>query len=107
MTPPEVRLWNQLKGRQIGDMKFRRQYSVGPYILDFYCPALKLAIEVDGESHCMEPERDALRQARIEAFGIRFLRFTNREVMEHLESVVEVIQREVEVSLSTSPAPPC
>lgn len=51
LTQAESRLWSKLKGRQIFDYKFRRQHGIGNYIVDFYCPVLKLVIEVDGESH--------------------------------------------------------
>lgn len=94
-TPAERRLWQALQGRQLGGHKFRRQYSVGAYILDFYCPALKLAIEIDGESHCRPgaPEHDARRQAFVESLGIRFLRFTNHDVLHDLPGVLQAIGR--------------
>jgi very-short-patch-repair endonuclease len=86
----EVRLWQRLKGKQMGGCKFRRQFSVGFYILDFYCPALKLAIEIDGPSHDDEDAQqyDTLRQRTIEALNIRFLRFTNADIYHHLEGVL-------------------
>jgi very-short-patch-repair endonuclease len=95
-TPPaEQRLWARLRGRQMLGFKFRRQYSVDHYVIDFYCPRLKLAIEVDGDSHFQDAaeDYDAQRQQYIEALGIRFLRFTNREVYERLNDVLEVILR--------------
>ena len=88
-------LWSKLRSGQVDGLKFRRQYSVGGYILDFYCPRAKLAIEVDGESHFEKTAeyKDAKRQAFIESFGIRFLRFTNQDVYDRLENVVEDIWR--------------
>ena len=89
----EQKLWQALRGRQILGYKFRRQYSVGSYVIDFYCPQLKLAIEVDGDSHYQAEavEYDRNRQGYIESMGIRFLRFTNREVFEQLGDVLEQI----------------
>lgn len=75
--------------------KFRRQYSVGPYIVDFYCAELKLAIEIDGESHYIDgaKERDQKRQECIGATGIHFVRFTNPEIYDRLEGVLERIMQ--------------
>ncbi|MBX2990112.1 MAG: endonuclease domain-containing protein [Bacteroidetes bacterium] len=98
MTATERILWQQLKGRQLGGFKFRRQFSVGAFVLDFYCPELKLAIEVDGESHdgpeAQESDRD--RQKYIEQFHIWFLRFRNEEVEGNVDAVVDKIHRAIE-----------
>jgi very-short-patch-repair endonuclease len=96
MTEAEVILWSRLKGEQMG-VKFRRQYGVRSYILDFYCPTCKLAIEVDGGIHNEkeQAEYDAMRQASIEALGIRFLRFTNNQVKYDLANVLKRIGDEV------------
>ena len=93
----ELVLWSKLKNRQVCSRKFRRQFSVGPYVVDFYCPALKLAIEIDGDSHFQpgEQEKDQRRQEDIEFFGVVFLRFRNNEVWENLEGVLEAIYRKV------------
>jgi very-short-patch-repair endonuclease len=74
-------------------VKFRRQYSVGPFVLDFYSTNLKLAIEIDGESHFVKggPERDAEREQWIRQYGITFLRFTNEDVRNNLDSVISKI----------------
>ena len=100
-NPPktEVIVWSKLKGRQMLGYKFRRQYSVGTYVIDFYCPTLKLAVEIDGHSHF---ERDAAandkrRQAFIESFGVQFLRFTNDEVSKNMDGVLETVKHAVEV----------
>ena len=79
---PERLLWWRLRGKQLDGLKFRRQYGVGEYVIDLYCPVAKLAVEVDGETHFSPTAeaRDARRQALIESFGIRVLRFTNPEV---------------------------
>jgi very-short-patch-repair endonuclease len=94
LTRHEAMLWTRLRRRQALGYKFRRQYSVGPFVLDFYCPELKLAIEVDGSSHgtVKARENDVERQAYVERFGIRFLRFTNREIESHAGRVVTLIE---------------
>ncbi len=94
----ELILWSKLKSCQICGRKFRRQFSVGPFVIDFYCPALKLAIEIDGDSHFHpgQQEKDRKRQEHIESFGIKFLRFRNNEVRENLRGVLEAIQGKVE-----------
>ena len=85
---------SKLKSRQLCGRRFRRQFSVGPYVVDFYCPALKLAIEIDGDSHFQpgKQEKDNQRQEHIESFGIQFLRFRNNEVRENPRGVLEAIR---------------
>jgi very-short-patch-repair endonuclease len=93
MTKAEALLWHRIRNRQLSGRKFRRQYSVGPYIMDFYCPAAKLGVEIDWESHyeAGRQEYDRERQRFLEGFGIGFLRFTNVEVYENLDGVLQVI----------------
>lgn len=93
MPKAEVILWSRLKGKQIYGYKFRRQHSIGPYIVDFYCPKLKLSIEVDGSSHFKQKAKlkDMERQKYIESFGIRFLRYLNTDIYENLDGVVNHI----------------
>ena len=90
MTKPEIAVWSQLKGKKLMGLKFRRQFSVGPFIVDFYCPELKLALEIDGESHFTKEAiiYDKKREEYIKQFGIHFLRVTNDDVFEDLESVI-------------------
>ena len=100
MPSAEVILWSRLKGRQLAGYKFRRQYSVGPYIIDLYCPALKLAIEIDGDTH-FQPgiERyEGDRQRFIESFGIRILRYTNEDVQHNLDGVLTTILETIQES---------
>ncbi len=88
MTEPEKKLWQILRGKQMG-VKFRRQHGIGYYIADFYCPELKLVIEVDGKSHESADAQsyDAIRHDFMVSVGITTLRFTNDEVMNHLDGV--------------------
>ncbi|MEM8556988.1 MAG: endonuclease domain-containing protein [Bacteroidota bacterium] len=92
-TPAEAALWKMLQKRGVADRKFRRQHSIGRYVLDFYCPAERLAIELDGGVHD-DPTRaayDAERQDILEAFGIQVLRFRNEEVLQTPDLVAAAI----------------
>lgn len=93
----EIILWSRLRRRQLAGAKFRRQYGVYQFVLDFYCPELKLAIEVDGPTHNgPEAQRyDRWRQNMIEHLGVQFLRFTNRQVYQQLDTVLNVIYQKV------------
>jgi very-short-patch-repair endonuclease len=93
MPPAEQLVWARLKGKQVENCKFRRQYSVGAFVIDFYIVEIKLAIEIDGESHFHDGADvyDLERQSLIESTGVRFVRFTNRQVYEELDSVIESI----------------
>ena len=97
MTRAEVWLWLEIKNRKLGE-RFLRQYSVGSYIVDFYCPGLKLAIEVDGVTHITDEELsyDKHRQKEIETLGIKFLRFNNDEIFGDLRGVLEDIKKKLE-----------
>ena len=110
MPSAEILVWNKLRAKQLFGYKFRRQYSVGPYILDFYCPEFRLAIEIDGDSHAgSEQKYDQQRQSFVESFGIRFLRFTNSQVYESLDSLIESIAEKIEElkkNTHTSPTHP-
>ncbi len=94
MTLPEVLLWRLLKNDPNG-VKFRRQVSFGDYVVDFYCPKAKVAIEVDGIVHDMgdNPERDVARDLAIATFGIEIVRFPATEVLRSPEDVAERIVR--------------
>jgi very-short-patch-repair endonuclease len=98
LSKAEAIMWNHLSRRQMSGYKFRRQHSVDQYVLDFYCPELKLAIEIDGDSHFMPgaQEQDKTRQEHIEAFGIRFLRFTNEDVCKNVDGVCQTVYNAVD-----------
>jgi len=97
MTKAEVLLWLQLKNRKILGQRFLRQYSVGPYVLDFYGTEKRLAIEVDGVTHNSneEIEYDKFRQSEIQNLGIKFLRFTNEMVYKDMNHVLEEIKNAI------------
>ena len=82
-TKEEAMMWKVLKNRQVSGVRFRRQFSVGAYILDFYCPELKLCIELDGAGHYNSEglRHDYVRDKYLSELGIRVLRFENRAVL--------------------------
>ena len=94
LTEAEVVLWSRLRNRQVLNQHFRRQVSIGRYVVDFYCAKLKLAIEIDGDLHYLEErtiEYDKKRQREIEMLRIKFLRFDNLEVYKNLNGVINEI----------------
>lgn len=97
MTDAEQRLWYRLRRRQIEGVQFYRQKPLARYIVDFYAPAAKLVIEVDGGQHFTAEGRvaDAERTAALERMGLRVLRFDDREVLLEIDAVVDAIWRGV------------
>jgi very-short-patch-repair endonuclease len=94
LTSAEASLWTYLQRSQLAGRKFRRQHSVGPYIVDFYCPAEKLVVELDGAGHydVVCNARDIHRTQYLEAQGLRVLRFENKDFWSHPESVLAAIE---------------
>ncbi len=93
MTKAEIILWSKLKGKQLNGLKFRRQYGINNYVVDFYCPELRLAIELDGDVHGYNSRitYDKQRQRDIEKLGIKVLRYTNNDVIKNIEGVLSDI----------------
>ena len=94
-TPAEEKLWQYLRNKRFKSLKFRRQYPIGPYIVDFVCLNQKLIIELDGSQHLEQVIYDAERTNYLEHFGFRVLRFWNNEVFEQLPSVLVSIANKV------------
>ena len=93
LTPPEARLWFAIKGGKLAGVKFRRQHPIGPYVLDFYCPPARLAVEVDGEGHD-HPDQiaaDARRTAWLEGQGVAVMRVAAEDVRVNLDGVLEAV----------------
>jgi very-short-patch-repair endonuclease len=97
-TDAERKLWGVLRGKQLGGVKFFRQYSAGPYILDFYCPVCRLAVELDGSQHGDDDQkiRDERREKYLKQNDIFVLRFWNDEITDNLDGVVDKIAEEIE-----------
>ena len=93
LTPAENILWQRLRKKQFGGLRFRRQHPIGRFIVDFYCAEARLVVEVDGGVHD-EPghaEYDEDRQRFLQALGLRVLRFSNAQVINETDAVLEVI----------------
>ena len=103
MTKTEIMLWERLRNKQLG-VRFKAQHPVERFIADFYCHAAKLVIELDGEIHENQKEYDKGREAEMEKYGIRIVRFRNSEVFENIEDVVERIKTLLE-GLKNNPPP--
>ena len=95
-TNPERIIWQKLRSRQIGGIKFRRQHSIGKYIVDFYSSELNLIIEIDGDVHAYQKENDKIREIFLENRGLKIIRYTNYEVRTNLIGVLEDILRKCE-----------
>ena len=89
-TPAEAYIWGYLKNRQAGGLRFRRQFSVDQYILDFYCPEVRVALELDGEVHNAQIEHDRERDKYLsERYGIVVVRYENRHVFERPQQIIQ------------------
>ena len=98
-TSAESTLWNILKSKQVMGMKFRRQHSVGFYVLDFYCPQIRLCIELDGHEHFTsegDTQDDIRTEYLFEHHGIQSLRFENRDIFNNPEGVIEIISDKIQ-----------
>lgn len=103
MTMGEISLWRELKNKKLG-VRFSRQIPIDNYIVDFYCKELQLALEVDGSIHFIEgqQEKDTIRQNRLEYLGVRFIRFSDSDVKNNLNEVLEEIKKMI---LNIKPTP--
>jgi very-short-patch-repair endonuclease len=110
-TPAEARLWARLRNRQLGGFKFRRQHPIDRFVVDFYCAAGLLVVEIDGDSHAEQIEYDQARTEWLSDQGYHVIRFTNRDVFGNLDAVLEAILDECNkltpgtISPSPSPSP--
>jgi len=91
MTPAEKILWEKLRHNRLNGLQFRRQQIINPYIVDFYCHAKALVVEVDGDIHDLQQDYDAERSSYLITRGFRMLRVTNNDVKNDLLSVVQKI----------------
>jgi very-short-patch-repair endonuclease len=103
-TDAEKVLWKHIRNRQFFGLRFLRQYSVGPYIMDFYCPKLKLAIELDGGQHNQVDKKkyDEGRAAFLKEYGVEVLRFWNHDIMRRTQSVLDKLMTIVNPMISPS-----
>jgi very-short-patch-repair endonuclease len=102
LTPAERKLWKYLRAHRLGGAGFRRQHAIGPYIVDFCAPRLKLIIELDGGQHADQVEYDSARTEYLERQGYRVLRFWNNDVIKNVQGVIQVIS----IIIQPLPFPP-
>ena len=104
-TRCERLLWNRLRRKQLGHL-FRRQYSIGNYVVDFYCPSKRLVVELDGGQNNDKTtiEYDKQRTKSFEELGIRVMRFWNSEVVKNIDEIVEAIYRIIVGKTLTPPS---
>ena len=93
-NPTERRLWTLLRGRRFMDFKFRRQHPIGPYFADFFCSSASVIIELDGETHIGQEQRDLLRTQYLQANGYKVIRIWNSEFYDHPDAVLQHIYNE-------------
>jgi len=95
MTDAERRLWSKVRGKQLKGCQFYRQRTIGSYITDFYCPAAKLVVEVDGSQHYSQEgaEADRRRDEYMTSQGLKVLRFSDLDVLRNVDGVVEAISQ--------------
>lgn len=101
-TLAEVLLWNHLKGSKMLGLGFLRQKPIDKYIVDFYCPKLKLVVEIDGSSHRGKFESDQTRESDLKALGLHVLRFTDKKVKQDMPNVLWGIQCWIKQKLKTA-----
>jgi len=96
-TPSERIIWKRLQKRQIDGYKFRQQHGMGPYVLDFYCPELRLCIEIDGDIHDLpeNKKKDSERTIFLNQNKIEVIRFTNEEIAENIDDVINSIKEKI------------
>lgn len=98
MPQAEIILWSYIKGKQINRLKFRRQYSIDKNTVDFYCPSIRLAIEVDGDSHMYQKqqEKDLHKENDLKKVGIKLVRYLNTDIYNNIEGVIEDLYKQIE-----------
>jgi very-short-patch-repair endonuclease len=106
-TDAEKKLWMMLRNRQLFGAKFRRQFSIGRYILDFYSPEHRLGIEADGGQHYEDKgkQEDKLRTEYLAKRGTEIIRFSDREILANIEGVCELIQQIIKSKKKIFPSP--
>ena len=100
MTLSEILLWQQIKGKQLLGYDFHRQKPIDEYVVDFYCPRLKLILEIDGDSHAGKEESDKIRQEKLESLGLTVLRFWDLDVKANVDGIVGQLKEWIESNMT-------
>jgi adenine-specific DNA-methyltransferase len=104
MTDAETVMWHRLRGRRLSGYKFKRQWTLGNFVVDFCCSEAKLVIEIDGGQHT--PERDRARTSWLESQGFQVRRFWNDEVLTNMDGVLTVVLHDLQTqTLTPTPLP--
>jgi len=105
-TPTEKKLWEFIRRKQFYGIQFYRQYGIGPYIADFYAPSIKLCIEVDGDQHYTADgkEYDSERDNYMKTLNISVIRFRNKEVLQNIDEIVDMIEKKICEKLIKKPS---
>jgi very-short-patch-repair endonuclease len=103
MTDAETRIWHSVRDRRLGGFKFKRQWSLGPYMADFCCIERRLVLEIDGGQH--SPEKDARRTAALRTMGYRVVRYWNNDVLGKLNGVLTSLLAELQTYPHPDPLP--
>jgi len=96
MTLSEILLWQHIKGKQLLGYDFHRQKPINEYVVDFYCPRLKLILEIDGDSHEGKEEADKIRQEKLESLSLTVMRFWDWDVKSNVDGIVEHLREWIE-----------
>ena len=102
MTRPELLLWTKLKNKQMDGYRFRRQFSIGRYVADFYCPELKLVIEIDGPNHNTKEniEYDRERDLFMHSLDINIIRISNSQILDNIDEAIVIIKTKIPFPLT-------
>jgi len=100
MTLSEILLWQHIKGKQLLGYDFHRQKPIDEYVVDFYCPRLKLVLEIDGDSHEGKEEADKMRQEKLESLGLTVMRFWDWDVKSNVDGIVEHLREWIEAHVT-------
>lgn len=92
LTAAEELLRSRVRNRQLGGLRFRRQHPLGSFIADFCCPSRRLIVEIDGDIHNLQAERDRARTEQFEQHGYQVIRFRNEQVLYDIEGVLEAVE---------------
>jgi very-short-patch-repair endonuclease len=103
MTPTDKLLWEKLKLKQINGVRFRRQHPIDFFIADFYCHEARLVVEIDGEIHEDNKDYDDRRSAAMEKYLVKVIRFTNSEVENKIEQVINLIKAQTRRRIQSPP----
>jgi very-short-patch-repair endonuclease len=102
MTLAEILLWKEIKGKKVLGYDFHRQKPIDEYVVDFYCPRLKLIFEIDGDSHDGKEELDKIRQEKLESLGLTVLRFWDLDVRANVDGIVGQLKEWIESNMTHS-----